>query len=566
MNATAANPVLTHYQAPYRASLLASLMLILTLLQGTSVTLTLAIRSPLASGTFVSLVTNLWLLMYLFATASLILTQGINWLSWLFRYRLALLLLVAGTALSVIWSVDSTLTLERSVHLLGSTLIAFYIGFTLPLNRILTTSAITLGLVMLASVLSALFLPALGIEDYEGQLVWSGVTASKNTLGFWAAITVLLLVSLSFWRISTLRRALYLALTLAALLCLYFSVSATSVLALISAAVIMLYLYTAFNLRLGMIPMVILGVLAATLLSLAFTYINTAELIGRSGDLTGRGDVWAKTWQLILERPLSGYGYGTLWFPTDESVHIQRSLTDFSWTVYHAHNGLLQVASEVGLPLAAIAIFMILQQLVELLYCQYQRQQPGVLFVLGFTVALLVSNYSEARLLVNRELYWIFFLALPISMLQQITLTTRQTVGKKGPFTLPLSIGDRLTRSREQIIKRRTLKQRLIERKKIAVINQEEQQNQNSASPLTDSFGQGLFLPAPPLKNDDDPAHQLTSSQWVIDAEPELDDPFSAYSISDSQINDLPDNHTQNHKHDGAALKRKMARRQRKEG
>ncbi len=494
MNTTAQNPLLTTYQAPYRAPLLASLMLILTLLQGSSATLTLAFRSSFASELLITLVTVLWLAMYLTATAGLIATQGINWLTWMVRYRLPLVILVAGTALSTAWSVDANLTMERSIHLIGTTILALYIGFSLPLTRILKTSAITLGLLMLASVFSALFLPSMGLEEYEGQMVWAGVMASKNTLGFWAAVSALLLVSLSCWPITMMQRLFYLALAGASMLCLYYSVSATSVLSLLSAAVIMLYLYTTQNLRLGMLASILLALFAATLIGMAFLFIDTAELIGRSGDLTGRGDVWKQTWELILARPFTGYGYGTIWYPTDDSVSIQQSLTDFSWTVYHAHNGLLQIASEIGLPLAAIALVMIVQQLVELIYCQYQRQQPGVLFVLGFTIALLVSNYSEARLLVNRELYWIFFLALPISMLQQITLTASAARGFRVPFTQPLDINDRLTRSRERITQVRSLKKRLNERRRITIINQTD----SKESPLTDSLGNGLFAAETP--------------------------------------------------------------------
>lgn len=489
MNKTALNPILTTYQAPYRAPLLASLMLILTLLQGSSATLTLAFRSPFASDLLITLVTVLWLAMYLTAAAGLIATQGINWLTWLVRYRLPLVLLVAGTALSTLWSVDASLTMERSIHLIGTTILALYMGFSLPLTRILKISALTLGLLMLASVLSVWFLPSMGLEEYEGQMVWAGVMASKNTLGFWAAVSALLLISLSLWPVTSMLRLMYLALAGASLLCLYYSVSATSVLSLLCATIVMLYLYTTQNLRLGMLAAVILAIFAASLISMAFLSVDTAELIGRSGDMTGRGDVWKQTWELILSRPLTGYGYGTIWFPTADSVSIQQSLTDFTWTVYHAHNGLLQIASEIGLPLAIVALFMILQQLVELIYCQYQRQQPGVLFVLGFTVALLVSNYSEARLLVNRELYWIFFLALPISMLQQITLTTGTPRGARMPFTLPPNLNDKLTRSRERIRLARSLKKRLNQRRRITVINQ----NNDSASPLTDSLGNGLF-------------------------------------------------------------------------
>ena len=464
-------PMLNTLHAPYRASLIPTLMLVLTLLQGSSFTLTMAMRSPFASGTASALVTVIWLLMYLVATLGLLLSSGLNWATWIVRYRLPLTLVIAGTCFSALWSMDSGLTFERSIHLVGTTLVAFYLGFTLPLTRILRTSAIVLGLLMVVSIVAALALPSLGLVEYEGTIVWAGVLTSKNTLGFWSAVTILLLVSLTFWHTTPFMKAFYIALTAASLVCLVFSQSATSLLALITAASVMIYLHIAFSLRLGMISMIVLGILFTGMAGVAFHFIDTAELIGRSGDLTGRGEVWAQTWALILERPLTGYGYGTIWFPTDASAWIQRSLTEFTWTVYHAHNGILQVASEIGLPLTAITVFWIIQQVIEIVYCQYQRQQPGVLFVLGFTIALLLSNYSEARLLINRDLYWVFFIALPISMLQQVTLVQSRSGVFGLPAALPAYNSERVKLARERLEHRRVLKKRLLKRRDITVIN-----------------------------------------------------------------------------------------------
>ncbi|MFK7889916.1 MAG: O-antigen ligase family protein [Granulosicoccus sp.] len=453
--------MLTTYQAAYRAPFLPSALLLATLLQGSSFTLTIGFRGPFVSDLLSSLVTLGWLGMYAMAVIGLISSFGLNWVSWLVRYRLLLTCMIAGAAFSTAWSFDPGLTLERSIHLIGTTLIAIYLGLSLPLHRILKTSAIVLGLLMVASACIAVFLPSLGMQNYEGTLVWAGVLASKNTLGFWSAITLLLLVSLSFWSISNALRLLYLVLAIFSLLCLYKSVSATSLLALITSALVMIYLHAAFSLRLGLTAMLVLGVFVAGLAGVAFHFIDTAELIGRSGDMTGRGEVWLQTWQLILERPLTGFGYGTIWFPTADTVWIQKELTEFTWTVFHAHNGLLQIASELGLPLAALTLFMIIQQLVEIVYCQYQRQQPGVLFVLGFTIALLVSNYTEARLLVNRDLYWIFFIALPISMLQQVNVSAAATTAKVAAGKNRSTGRERFEAKRQRVAYKRLLLRRL---------------------------------------------------------------------------------------------------------
>ena len=416
----------------------------------------------------------IWLAMYAWTVVGLFVSFGINWITWLVRYRLLLICVLAGTMFSITWSVDPALSAERSVHLIGTTLVALYLGYSLPLKNILQTSAVVLGFVMFTSILTVLLVPELGLEEYQGSLVWRGTMASKNTLGFWAAVTILLSTSLSFWSIPTEQRLLYVLITALAALCLYNSVSATSLLALVSAGMIMLYLHITYTLRLNKFAMIFLGVLVVVMLAVAFVFIDTAELIGRSGDLTGRGEVWAQTWKLILERPLKGYGYGTLWYPTQDTLWIQESLTDFSWIVYHAHNGLLQVASEIGLPLTALLLLVIIQQLIEIIYYQYQRQQPGVLFVLGFCIALLVSNYSEARLLVNRDLYWVLFIALPVSMLRQVSMVDTQT--SFNTATAHTSVRDAMKRrqSRERKAKKLSLKGRMKQQNRLKVINPEQ--------------------------------------------------------------------------------------------
>ena len=413
-----------------RASFAGNALLGLTILLGTAVL-------PQALGFFapgaLALVTPLWLAVYAMAFLGLVIGHGVNWLSWLVRYRILLVILMLGTAASIGWALAPTLSFERTVHLLGSTLVAIYIGFTVPLLTTLRVLGVVLGALFLASLAAVLALPALGIEDYAGVPVWRGVFVTKNGLGFWAAIGVLLYVALSDSTNALVARLLCYVMAALCLGLLVFSQSATSLLVMVLAGALSLYLFIAMRFRLGFVRMAVLAVLVGGLAAFVVINVPSAELIGRSDDLTGRGEVWAQTWKLILQRPATGFGYGVLWFPSPENAWIQDSLTDFTWTVHHAHNGFLQVASEIGLPLAVVALLMVVQQLVEIVYCQYQRQQVGVLFVLAFSVAYLISNFSEARFLVNRELFWILFIALPISMLRQINVSAGASVSAAEP-------------------------------------------------------------------------------------------------------------------------------------
>ena len=409
----------TERSVPVRGSVFALGILLLTIALGTGVVPTVA---GFVGGVFPELITPSWLVLYLGAFLGLMFTHGINWISWLVRYRLLFVLLLIGAVISVSWSIDAQVSAERTVHLVGSSLVAVFIGFTIPLLVTLRVFAIVLGLSLIASIVVALGLPALGIQEYEGSLAWRGVFNSKNDLGFWAGAGLLLYVTLSESSQSIAAKTLCYLMAVMCIVVLTISQSATSLLATLVAGALLLYLYIASRFRLGFFRMAIVAIFLTALTALAITNIETTEWVGRSGDLTGRGEVWRQVLNLIYEYPLTGVGYGTLWFPTDNTIWIQQSLFDFTWTVFHAHNGLLQLASEIGIPVAMIALLMVAQQLIEIFYCQYERQQVGVLFVLGFVVAFLVSNFSEARFLVTRELFWIFFIALPIRMLRQINI------------------------------------------------------------------------------------------------------------------------------------------------
>jgi len=402
-----------------RGSIFALFVLALTVILGSSALHTLMTHFAPHLHSAIAL---LWLVTYLVAFMGLMFGHGINWISWLSRYRILLVILLLGTIVSVTWSLDAVISAERVVHLIGCSVLAIYLGFMIPLLTTLRVTAVVIGVIMLACLATGMLMPSVGRQEYEGAVVWSGILNSKNALGFWASIAALLYVTLSA---STQSFFLKLVCYLFAALSVYLlmkSDSATSLLAMMVAGSLSLYLYIAIRFQLGFVRMVVLALLFGGLLGFALSNIDTAQILGRSGDLTGRSEVWRQTWKLIMAKPLTGYGYGSIWFPNDATIWIQQSLTDFTWVVYHAHNGFLQVASEIGLPLSCIALLMVAQQLIEIFYCQYERQQVGVLFVLAFVVAYLISNFSEARFLVNRELYWIFFLALPISMLRQINL------------------------------------------------------------------------------------------------------------------------------------------------
>lgn len=408
----------THPQ-PRRDTAFAIALWLATVLLGSS-----AVKEPVIffAPALTPALTAAWLGLYALAAAALFAQYGTAWLGWLLRYRLLLCVLLFGALASASWAVDPMLALQRSVHLLGSALLAFYAGHALSPSTLLKTllaAAITLLLLSLLAVFQA---PGLGVQAYEGDTVWRGVFANKNTLGFWAGMTIAACVCL-FRPTQPLWRSLVLSVGFClGMVCLFEARSATSLLALLAGLGVAAALLLARRLELGLAQQALLALLGGATAVVAVQVADVDwlnQLLGRSGNLTGRAEVWQQTWALILERPLGGYGYGNLWNPTDASLWIQQRYTDFSWVVYHAHNGALQVASELGLILTAIAALYVLQQTLESLHAHHQRDSDAALFAVVYSVAFLLSNYAEARLLIDRDLFWILYLAMPISLFRQ---------------------------------------------------------------------------------------------------------------------------------------------------
>ena len=370
------------------------------------------------------LLTVVWLALYGLAALALFIQFKMDWLFWMLRYRLLLSIALVGALCSAAWAVDLNLSLQRSVHLLGSGLLAIYAGHSLSLPTLLKTLLWTAVTLLVIAVTTVFAFPALGIQGYEGESAWRGIFANKNTLGFWSTMTLALCLCLFQSAQNWSQKILVTIGTLVGLIALFESRSATSLLALLTGLSVIAVIIGAQKLNLGLAQQALLSLLGAATLIFLIQVIDTQwlnDLLGRSGNLTGRSEVWSQTWALILDRPLGGYGYGNLWNPTTSSLWIQETYTNFSWVVYHAHNGLLQIASEIGLVLAGVTALFILQQMLESIHCQDQQPSVQSLFIIAYSVAFLLSNYSEARLMIDRDLFWMLYLAMPISLLRHST-------------------------------------------------------------------------------------------------------------------------------------------------
>ena len=134
----------------------------------------------------------LWLFLYAYSLVVLFRDYGSQWLTDLVRSRWLLLIVLLIALLSPLWSLDPSLSAQRVVHLLGTTLIGVFIGYHFEVSKIFRSLFLVFCTLVFAGALAAVFLPTLGQAEYEGELTWRGLQIEKNSFGFVASILVIL--------------------------------------------------------------------------------------------------------------------------------------------------------------------------------------------------------------------------------------------------------------------------------------------------------------------------------------------------------------------------------------
>lgn len=404
----------------------AVVMVALLLGAGTLHALVALALSEAAVETLQPLFTGLWLCLYAWAAAKLVVWHGGRWVQWLVRKRVALLAVLAIATCSVLWSVQPALTAQRSIHLLGTSLFAVYVGYHLTTRALISVLTAFLYVLIIGGMIVALVLPDIGLHEYEGKMVWRGLQQEKNTFGL-ASTTALLFFFVRSMSVNREKPFLDWIICAMSAVTLVMSDSATSMGALlIGLTLILCFLIQAGGRMSTLVPL--FGVGSGICVIVLYFLLSASgagvfELFGRSSDITGRTVIWSGVLGLVEKHALFGLGYGGIWFPRPQDGWLQMSLLGTNWMAFHAHNGLLQVASELGLVAAMAAVVLLVQSFAEAVRAFLRTSQPIALFLIGFNAAFILVNFFEALFLTDRNPVWILYLALPIALMRSASVS-----------------------------------------------------------------------------------------------------------------------------------------------
>jgi O-antigen ligase len=175
---------------------------------------------------------------------------------------------------------------------------------------------------------------------------WRGLFNQKNTLGFTAAILVVLCVA----HFNRLPRRLVFPLIAMAGLALLGARSVSAIGALLYALVIYAILEAARTHGRALRSRHLVAVLILTFVAFAAVLPHVLGRFGRDPTLTGRTVVWSALWKDARADIAFGHGVGAYWFDARSQSSLDAVQEQLHFRPGQAHNGALEIVLDGGLP------------------------------------------------------------------------------------------------------------------------------------------------------------------------------------------------------------------------
>jgi len=350
----------------------------------------------------------------IYAVALLPVLWSLGRVAWMWGRNVPLSALALLALLSPLWAVDPAQSLMRVSVYLGSMVAASYFALRYPPAQFARLIAAALTLTAMVSVLVVVAMPDFGIMTGTHEGRWRGIFRHKNVLGRFMAFGLFINILMALHS-QALARRLY---ALSALLCAFLLVMAQSATAwAVTLILLLLWPFVGWisqasagrgvRVYLGLLFGVCAAVMAVLSLQFVFdVYVNAA---GRDLTLTDRVQIWQGAWAAICDRPWLGYGYGVFW-DRDSGLAYSYVRQFLLWDAPHAHNGLLELALNMGL--VGVVLFLLSFVTVSWRCARLLRQSAEppahlALLVLGFTLCL---NLTEVTLIVRTaNLLWLCY-------------------------------------------------------------------------------------------------------------------------------------------------------------
>ena len=319
-----------------------------------------------------------------------------------------IVLAVMFCGISILWSIDPSITLRRSVALTMTTIFGLIIAARYDWNGMVQRFAFVFGALAIFTLIYSFIAPERATHNEIHIGAWRGPWVEKNYLG--SQMTRGLVVLMCAFAMRPDRGWCWIPLGILCFILVLLSTSKTALLACLAA--IGLFLVLRMFRRFPVLRIPVAYFFIAGLVGLA-TMVTVApevllELIGKDKTLTGRTDIWDALLLSIKEKPWLGYGYGVYWMDQlGPSYYVRLQL---QWGIPTAHNGWIETWLSVGF--VGVAAFVLLFIWTAIL--AFQRISRGgaeTYWVILVLATYFIFSVSESSILERNDFSWVIFVA-----------------------------------------------------------------------------------------------------------------------------------------------------------
>ncbi|MED4157534.1 O-antigen ligase [Shouchella clausii] len=323
-----------------------------------------------------------------------------------------LIVLLITSVISVLWSVNPIVTVQRVATILGTTIFGLFLGFTFSLKQIIKILSVSFVFIIMMTFIAVLFYPHQGLFlDHRG-VTWQGVFPHKNWLGRYMVLgagVYMFIILLSERKLTKLISFLLICISLGIL----FMTGSTTSYIILLAIFVLLPLFSGFKLKGNLFLSMSSFVLAATTLLaiLILDRLNSIlELFGRDLTFTGRTDIWSATLHMVSIRPF-GYGYGAFWNNWDGPSAMVYQMIGRD-TAPHAHNGFIDLMLNVGILGLLVFIIGYVHALLNSIKYIRQEKDPVSFWIMFYLVYFIFINIAESNIMVHNNLFWVLYVTV----------------------------------------------------------------------------------------------------------------------------------------------------------
>jgi len=344
----------------------------------------------------------------------------------------SILLLPMLAIVSALWSQEFTRTLFFGVLALVLTCFGGYLTHRFSGERIVELFLLVGMIAAAASLVIIILFPSIGVRHFDGSNAWQGLFVQKNTLGI---ISVYLIIApLVVEKRGALRMVMlygYIGLSFALIaMCQSRTAWLELGLVLVYFSFERIYIRSSPRGRGAVVAFLLFSVASAAYVAWMYGG-DLAVAVGKTRDMTGRGDIFKAIYPVLWKRPLTGFGYQAFWLGLKgESARLV--LTPGHSGLANAENGILQMWLEMG-ALGTIATLAVLALAsFNALVCLAHSPPPYIRWSCAVIFLSLLELVNGDKIMYPDTIEWLLFVVAYLILIQHMRLIRDQQFNRSS--------------------------------------------------------------------------------------------------------------------------------------